>query len=150
MVSKCSKRGLYDDEDIGQMKTMSFTNAQKFTCYTSFQHTCIIHLCVHNTPTTSLFKNAEFLSWALGWFMWYIRQSVVRATNSLAFIAVVLYYFLRVIYQLPSGAYPPRTAFRFQGHHGGHPMWRTQIVLYRPSAPRSPPSDYMPFALTLI
>lgn len=66
MVSKCSKQGLYDDEDIGQMKTMSFTNAQKFTCYTSFQHTCIIHLCVHNTPTTSLFKNAEFLSWALG------------------------------------------------------------------------------------
>lgn len=67
------------------------------TCVLTYMHNTCLYLCVYFTPT-SLFKNAELLSQALGWFMLYIRRSVLRATNSLTFITVVLYYFLRVIY----------------------------------------------------
>lgn len=92
------------------------------------------YLCVYYTPT-SLFKNAEFFSQALGWLMYSMRRSVLRATYSLAFITVVFYYFLRVIHYLFSGVYPLRTAFHFQGHHGGHLIRRALMsewmVTYR-------------------
>lgn len=55
---------------IENQKQCQDTNVQESTYYhytllMCFQHTCFIHVCVHNTPTTSLFKNAEFLSWGI-------------------------------------------------------------------------------------
>lgn len=50
-----------------------------------------------------------------------IRRSILRATNSLLFITVVL-YFLGAIYKLPFRANPCETAFHIQGHHVGHPV----------------------------
>lgn len=44
------------------------TNTQGFTCYMcvlTYMHNTCLYLCVYFTPT-SLFKNAEFLSQALG------------------------------------------------------------------------------------
>lgn len=96
-----------------------------------------LYLYVHYTPS-SLFKNAKFLSQPLGWFIYNIRPSILRATYSLAFITVIFYYFPRVIHHTSSGAYTLCLDFHCQGHYGGH-LVKSSNTCMDGGDPQSPP-----------
>lgn len=49
---------------IAMVRMHKNPSATTTRCYV-LSTTCLIHVCIHNTPTASLFKNAEFLSWCI-------------------------------------------------------------------------------------